>query len=275
MNRWITRTILGVFAVTWFVAAFIYLKSQQVIKRTHVPEPRRVSLVTGDELLVEGERLARVFGCADGCHGDKMQGAVVFEHPLNGRFTAPNLTQLVQNRTVDEIEAVLRQGIKPDGGSVFVMPSAALAAMTDRDFSAIYSYLRNAPYQTGQPEPQDHGILTRYRMVTGALPAEAERRITQPWRETFRDNEMRLGEYLASVACAQCHGLDLEGVEGGAPSLRKVVEYDRFEFGRLLEAGAGMGEREVGLMSEVARKRFRHLTEEEVEALYAYLKTRP
>ncbi len=211
--RWIARTFLGVFAVGWLCSAYVYLKSQQTINRSHVPEPRRVALVSGDDIQNEGARLSRIFGCVS-CHGDRLQGQIVYEHTLNGRITAPNLTRQASNLTVNEIEAVLRQGIKPDGTSVFVMPSASFAAMTDRDFSAIFSYLLQLTPESASPKPTDYGLLTRYRMVRGQLPAAAQQRRTQPWRDTFRASPRRLGEYLSTVSCSQCHGLDLQGVDG-------------------------------------------------------------
>lgn len=38
--------------------------------------------------------------------------------------------------------------------------------------------------------------------------------------------------------------------------------------------GIGLGGRDLGLMSEVARNRFNHFTEDEVEALHGYLHSR-
>jgi hypothetical protein len=51
-----------------------------------------------------------------------------------------------------------------------------------------------------------------------------------------------------------------------------VAVYSRDEFERLLTQGKASGEREVGLMSEVARGRFTHLTAHERAALFDYLK---
>ncbi|MEM1411213.1 MAG: cytochrome c [Pseudomonadota bacterium] len=260
--------------IVWLASAWIYLSSMRILDTQHVPDLRNLSSVTDPERLAEGERLARVYGCADACHGDRMQGQVIYSHPLNGRMVAPNLTQAAQQYTLPELEAIARQGIRPDGTSVFGMPSSSLAAMTDRDLSAVLGFIREQPAQVNVPGENDYGLLTRYRIVTGALPAQAAVQVQQPWRETFRDNEARLGEYLATVACSQCHGMDLEGRPGGAPSLDKMHDYDRFEFVALMERGMAPGERSLGLMTETARKRFAHLTEEEVDALYVYLKTR-
>lgn len=274
MGRWIKRISIGLFTLAWLAAVWVYLSSMQIIERQYVPEVRNLPSVTSEELLQEGERLARVFGCMDACHGDRMQGGVVYSHPINGRLVAPNLTRAVSRRTLPELEAAVRQGIRPDGTSVFVMPASSLAAMTDRDLSAIIGFIRGYPQQVEPSGAHEYGLLTRYRIVTGDLPAQAKIRVQRPWRETFRNNEERLGQYLATVACSQCHGLDLEG-RGAAPSLDKVYDYDRFEFVALMQRGLAPGEREIGMMTDTARKRFAHLTEDEIEALFVYLKTRP
>lgn len=47
--------------------------------------------------------------------------------------------------------------------------------------------------------------------------------------------------------------------------------YDLEQFTHLLRTGKGAGERELQLMSPVAREAFVHLTDEEIAALHAYL----
>lgn len=274
MNRLTKTILLGVFTIAWFVAAFIYVKSMNIIGYQYVPEVRQLVAVTDADSLKEGERLARVYGCFDACHGERMDGNVVYEHALNGRLVAPNLTRSVRQRTLPELEAIVRQGIGPDGTSVFVMPSASFAAMTDQELSAILAFIRSNPEQlTRQPET-DYGLLTRWRMVMGGLPAQATLGFQQPWRETFRANEARLGEYVATVACTQCHGLDFEG-QGAVPSLRAMNDYDEFEFVKLMKEGMGPGDRPVNQKAGLASSRYVHLTDEEIEALFLFLKTRP
>lgn len=273
MNRLSKSILLALFTAAWFAAAFIYVKSMNIIGHQYVPDVRQLVAVTDAGSLMEGERLARVYGCFDACHNERMGGQVIYEHPLNGRLVAPNLTRAVREHTLPELEAVIRQGIAPDGTSIFLMPSASFAAMTDLDLAAILAYIRSHPEQLDrQPEPE-YGLLTRFQMVTGELPAQATMGFQQPWRETFRANETRLGEYIATVACTQCHGLDFEG-DKDVPSLRVMNDYDRFEFVKLMREGAGPGDRPVASKPELARNRFNFLTEEEINALFLFLTTR-
>ncbi len=274
MNRLSKSILLAVFTVAWFAAAFIYVRSMNIIGHQYVPDVRQLVAVTDADSLQKGERLARVYGCFDACHNERMGGQVIYDHPLNGRLVAPNLTRAVREHTLPELEAIIRQGIGPDGTSIFVMPSASFAAMTDQDLSAILAYIRSYPQQMDrQPEPE-YGLLTRYQMVTGQLPAQATMGFQQPWRDTFRANEARLGEYIATIACTQCHGLDFEGGKD-APSLRVMNDYDRFEFVKLMREGVGPGDRSLGNKPEMAGNRYKFLTEEEINALFLFLTTRP
>ena len=56
--------------------------------------------------------------------------------------------------------------------------------------------------------------------------------------------------------CSERHGTNLEGVEGYTPPLAMVKGYSREQFERLMSEGIGIGDRDLGLMSEVAQMRF-------------------
>ena len=81
------------------------------------------------------------------------------------------------------------------------------------------------------------------------------------------------GAYLARTACAECHGVQLAGSDF-APDLRIAKGYTREQFAHFFQTGEALGGRDLPLMSEVARNRFSHFTDEEEDALYAYLMAR-
>jgi hypothetical protein len=53
-----------------------------------------------------------------------------------------------------------------------------------------------------------------------------------------------------------------------------VADYSPEAFTQLMRTGKGLGERDLKLMSEVARSRFVNFTDEEISELYRYLMTR-
>jgi hypothetical protein len=50
--------------------------------------------------------------------------------------------------------------------------------------------------------------------------------------------------------------------------------YPTEDFRHLLRTGKGMGDRELGLMSSVARGDLSHMTDSEIDAIHAYLNER-
>jgi len=76
------------------------------------------------------------------------------------------------------------------------------------------------------------------------------------------------------TVCTECHGSNLEGDPGlRVPPLAIAASYSWPEFETLMRTGKARGDRELTLMSEVARGRFRHFTPEELQSLYAYLQS--
>lgn len=84
---------------------------------------------------------------------------------------------------------------------------------------------------------------------------------------------------MVRATCGECHGVDLTGNSWprparSPPDLNVAGAYTREDFRRLLRTGVAPGGRQVGLMSEVARGRYSHFTDTEVDAIYDYLAAR-
>jgi mono/diheme cytochrome c family protein len=88
----------------------------------------------------------------------------------------------------------------------------------------------------------------------------------------------KIGQNLAGKYCADCHGPALDGLamESGdvSPNLSIAGAYDFDQFRTLMRTGKAAGNREVGLMSKVARDDFRHLNDAELRSIHGYLKAR-
>lgn len=276
MWKWIKRTLIGLSSILLVAVSVVWIWSGVIIGRQYeVPEQRRVLLSSRPEILAEGERLAQVFGCFNACHGDDMEGSVMFESPLVGRIVAPSLTQAIGNYRSAEFEAIVRQGVKPDGRSVIAMPSASFSAMTDRDYAAVVSFIRGYPDRTQELGHSRYGLLARMLMVLGDMEPEAAKPLQEPWTGgAVRSDPTRLGDYLALTLCAECHGADLRGAGDFAPDLIVTLAYGREEFGILLANGTGLEGRGLGLMRELAERRFSQMTAGEVDALFTHLQAR-
>jgi cytochrome c553 len=271
--KWVKRILLGIVALVLLAIGTLYAWSAVIINKKYPVEQRTVELSSDPAVLEEGERLSQVFGCFHGCHGRDMEGNVVFEEDWLGRFVAPNITALPDRYSESELEALVRQGVRPDGTSVLGMPSDSFSIMTDKDYAAVMSFVTAFPRKENDPGKTSVGPLGRLGLIVGMFHPAAAVRYPEPWQEGFREDPMKLGEYLAITGCAECHGSELEGSEGFTPPLVIAKAYSREDFQTMMKTGVGLGGRDLGLMSQMTQTRFQHLSEDEIDAIHTFLQT--
>jgi mono/diheme cytochrome c family protein len=271
--KWLKRILLVLLMLPVLAVAAIYVRSEMILAKKYPPEPYSITLSTDPDVIAEGERLAQVTGCFHGCHGADMQGDIFFEEQWVGRFVAPNLTTAMVRYTPTELEAIIRQGIRPDGTSVLGMPSDAFSVMHDEDLVAILSFIARHPKNDLDLGASELGPLARLGLAMGQyFPAVIgiEKLAAQ---QKPVSTEAPTGRYLATITCSECHGLQLEGQEGFTPPLLIAKAYSIDDFRKLMSTGVGLGDRDLGLMTQVAQSRFKHMTDDEVESLHAYLQS--
>lgn len=275
--KWIKRILLGAAGLVLLVIAAFYASSEYVIRQHYTAEPRVLNLADVEPIPGEGERLAQVFGCYRGCHGRHMEGNVAFEDPAFLRAVAPSLKDALKNYSTQQLEALIRQGVQPDGLSVWAMPSGSFASMTDRHLAEILGFIRDYPEHEREKELPAFRFYTggRVAVLTGLMEAQAAVAARfEPLDDDALADPMVHGRYLAMNACTECHNTTLEGFEGFTPSLAVAKGYDREQFKRLMSEGIGLGDRKLGLMSEVSKMRFSHFKTGEVDDLYDFLQSR-
>jgi cytochrome c553 len=273
--RWFRFLVLSVVLLLVLGSAIVYVLSERILRRAYT-EPRVDIAVPEDSVSIrEGHRLALVHGCAT-CHGADVNGAVFVDDPLLARLIAPSLTAAVRSYANADLVRIIRRGVRPDGSSVIGMPSEMFSGLTDADLGKILAYLSSAPPQPGLGPERRLGPVARIGFVAGKLrpAAELARRaglLSESWP---READSRApGAYLARTSCTVCHGLDLRGGDQ-APDLRIAAGYSFEGFTELMRQGKALGTRELPLMSQVARSRFRHFTDQELRHLYTYLVAR-
>lgn len=267
--------LAGVAVVAWGV---IWGWSEAIVARSYSVTAESVRAATSRDQVIVGKRLAAVFGCP-GCHGPDLQGRLFIDEPNVARVHAPNLTLAAQRFNDGQLAQSIRQGVRPDGRALFGMPSEMYVHLRDDELAAVLGFLRSLPVGDATTPPIEWRILGRVALVAGELKpapaAVAEARINRPPDAA----QHAKGRHTALTACSECHGPDLGGLPGpfgspGTPDLAIAAAYDVDTFRRLMRSGNARGDRQVGLMSEVARDRFSQLTEDEVDTLHAYLKAR-
>lgn len=250
---------------------WVYGMSEAHLRSFPAPAPFAFPIPTDEASIAQGEHLAWTRGCR-GCHGAQLQGEVMW-----GATVTPNLPAYARSEDAATFERALRHGIGRDGRAFYSMPSYNFVHLRDEDVAALYAYLRQAPVIEAELPRARLPFQIRLAIAQGAdaaMPAWLDR-VPPLTRQSDGDPRIARGEYIAMTTCNECHGFGLRadvpwGAEdGAAPDLIIAGAYPEADFRRLMHDG--VGDRELEMMSGVARGRFSHFTEEEVSDLYAFL----
>jgi cytochrome c553 len=267
----------GIVAVVVVAAICVYVLSEHEIRRQY-PDVQLTNIGVPHDAasIAKGKRLATIYGCFNSCHGDRMQGLKLFDEPGIARINAPNLTRVVREYTDAELERLLRHGVKRDGTSTWLMPSPMFAHMSDEDLGNVIAFVRSSPVLDGPMREVTIRPLGRIGVVTGKFKALAS--TIAPGEHhpatTDRSDPLTFGRYVVMTTCTECHGQNLQGSDFlKAPSLIVTAGYSEAAFRHLMKTGMGIGDRKLGLMTEVSETRFANFTEEELAAVQTYLGT--
>ena len=258
------------------------------------------------ERLARGEYLFK--GCA-GCHsphdwtkhdvpilpGMRGAGMVMPIEELPGRIVAPNLTPDPETGagawTDDQFARAIREGIGHDGRALFpMMPYPHFRALPDEDLASVVVYLRTLP-PVKNPLPKTE-IIFPVKYLIRSVPAP----VTAPVPPPDLSTPVKRGEFLVNVlaTCSDCHtpqrrGQPLKGLDyaGGfiltgpwgrvasvniTPDPSGIPYYDEQLFLQVMRTGYVKAR---PLSKIMPWWDFKELTDEDLKAMFAYLKTLP
>jgi len=272
--RWAAICAAGIAAFGALVLAFFYVASERVIGATYPLPPSSFHAASGGEAIARGKHLAFAYGCGD-CHYKNLQGGFVEFAGYKSR----NLTRLAKTFSDADFERVLHHGIRPDGTSVGeAMPSDAYQFMPNADLADILAYLRSLPAAGDDIGTPEYTLQARYNLAVGKDHTDRYW-FTQQKPALDLGPKYAHGRMMAMTACGECHMTaltgathDLEGVR--PPDLSLVASYSREDFLHFMHTGKAAGNRELPLMSEMARDRFSHFSDAELTEIYEYLAAR-
>lgn len=275
--RWFGYAVAAIAILVLIFAAFVWVASSRVIGATHQATPERLA-APGAALRADIDRRARILGCV-GCHGEGLRGTRFIDGGPFATIWAPNLTEIAARASDQQLAQGIRQGIGHDGRALFVMPSEMYSRLSDEEVAALIGWIRSQPPGGDRSPPNRWGPIGRTLLALGQLrPVMAsieDFRVRQPY-ETGAEHAA--GRRIAATVCSACHGPDLTGGEPVpdelAPDLALVGAYTLPQFDRLMRAGVPPDGRDLGLMRQYARDDSRHMTDEELAQLYAYLRAR-
>ena len=292
--------VAGVFGVVQFRKNRTFAAAELGLKATKDPK-----VIARGRYLALGP--AHCFGChsrpedeAAALRGDEVApaGGHVFDIPP-GKLFAPNITPDpetgIGRRTDAELARIMRLGIRADGR--VAMPLMPFQNLADEDLVALLSYLRSLkPVKNAVPDHEWHllgdflrAFVLKPEGPAGTPPARMVPSVTAEY-----------GRYLAhSVAnCNGCHtdrdfrsgafigkpfaggspmpALDDPKFEVAAPNITadpktgRLAKFTEDEFVKRLKSGTPSAPG-----THMPWGSFRHMTDEDLRAVYRYLKTVP
>jgi mono/diheme cytochrome c family protein len=272
LSRWLGWTLRAAGAALFIflgLALWTWVASEAHLESFARPAPFTMPIPADAEAIARGDHLVKTRGCR-GCHGDDLQGQAMWSYAV-----APNLAQIARAVSAADFEAALRHGIGHDGKALYSMPAFGFVRLRDADVAAIIAYLRTVPVA---PRALPEATLPwgiRFDIARGDDRAIAGFLGRVPPLKRGGDDALARGEYIAMTTCIECHGFSLRADspfdDETAPDLIVIAGYDATAFARLMRSGKALGERELPMMSGVARSRFVHFTDDEVRDLYSFL----
>jgi len=213
---------------------------------------------------------------------------------LPGRIVAPNLTPDPETGagtwSDDALARAIREGIGHDGRALFpMMPYQHFRSLPDEDVASIVVFLRSLPPGRNALPPTEVVFPVKYLIRAVPQPLAA------PVPEPDLSDQVKRGAFLVNAAvCADCHtpekngqpltGMDfaggrlLEGAWGRVSSANITQDpsgipyYDEEQFVKTLRTGY-VGARKLNQIMPWST--FRNMTDRDLQAIYAYLKTVP
>jgi mono/diheme cytochrome c family protein len=273
----------------------------------HVPDPAVEPALTQRQPDIAHGAYVAVLGDCVACHtepgGQKFAGGLKFETPV-GAIYSSNITPDPQTGIggygLKGFIRVMRYGVKPDGTRLYpAMPYTAYDKVSDEDLQDLFAYLqhdvapvRQAPKTGGMAWP----LTMRWPL---AVWDAAFHRPTHYVNDLSRSAQWNRGAYLVQglAHCGTCHtprGMalqekDVDGrtelylsgasLDGSSPvNLRGntgdgLGRWTAAEIADLLKTGVNAHSAVTGPMAEVVEDSLQYMTDADVVAIAAYLKS--
>ena len=287
--KWIGMVLGGLIGLILIAAIVLYIDASVRLNKTYLIQAETVSFPTDAASIQRGRHLADVF-CAE-CHSDDYRGKVFFNVPPIGIINALNLTSGEGGAGSEFTDAnwvlAVRHGINPEGKPLLIMPSRERYNLSDTDFGDIIAYLKSLPPVNKKWDDPQLTPLGKIMIAAGAfgdilnvetIDHTGPRPVAPPEGVTAV-----YGDYLVkSFGCTTCHGKDLGGgrdPEPGSPPMPNLTpggdlgKWNDLDFINTLRSGVTPSQHT--LTHFMPWKYLGHMTDNELEAVWLYLKSLP
>jgi mono/diheme cytochrome c family protein len=293
MNKWVKRSAVAIAALLAGALAFVFagnLMAVRKMNRVIKVEVAPLTLVADAEHIERGRYLFSTRGCAD-CHTPSGSGKEVFHTGgllvISANLTAGRNSATKDYRVEDWVRTV-RHGVKPSGHPVMIMPSEDYNRLTDEDMASIIVYVKQLPPLDGRLAKVHMPLATRLKYAFGSVRDAAEKidHSLPPALPVPDEVTVAHGAYIANT-CMNCHGPGLSGghIAGAPPEWPPAANLTpgsgsamaRYPDAKVFMAMLRSGRRPDGTAVSTVMPfgSLKEMTETDVAALHAYLKTLP
>ncbi len=274
---WLKRIALSLVLLFVLVIASIYVGSEYILRKTYRVPLAAVPTFSDTASLQQGKHLMQIYHCAS-CHGERLEGRLFLDMPGVSKIYSSNLTQVARQYTDPELARALRHSVKKDGTAAWMFASPSFYQLSDADVGKMIAYLRTlepvdnqVPAHEIKPMARLGLLLGKFKPVPEQINHQAPRTLAQ-----YDTSAVAYGKYLTTTVCSGCHGPDLKGDAAmGSPALVVAAAFPKEKLAHLFKTGEGLTRKDLPKMGKMSRKYLSHLTEKEVDAIYAYLQTLP
>ncbi|MBK6770377.1 MAG: c-type cytochrome [Ardenticatenales bacterium] len=283
-GRWIGAIVGWLVAVAAALAAVVLMAGLYRLRSQDDHPISDIEVEASAEAIARGALLAEA--CA-GCHsstGDPPLdgGEDNFLEGL-GDLYPPNLTPggPLADRSDGRIARAIREGVGIDGRPLIIMPSAFFHSMSDEDTAAIIAYLRTEPEIDEDVPERVIGPMGTLLIGAGMFPLAVQEPIEDEIDPPDTDSPKKWGKYLTTImACAECHGEDLQGRDGGngpsGPDLTVYAEeWTAKEWRDTIRTGVDPTDNEIDPDEMPWEDYSAALSDDELDAIQAYIASLP
>ncbi len=283
-------TIGGIVLLVAIALGVVYVVSQGRMDEEANVAGHAVPIPTDSASIERGRHVVNAFGMCGDCHGPDFAGATMIDVPPVAVLASSNLTAgnggIGATYTDLDWERAIRHGVSPQRKKLLFMPSHEYSLINDADFAAAVAYIKQVPKVDKSHEPNTVGPVGRALFLAGQLellPAD----LMDHWAKHPAVMEpaptVEYGQYL-STTCRGCHGKTFSGgpMPGAPPEWKPPANITPSGIGHYTEAdfftALREGKRPGGTMLDTTQMPVRftkNLTDIELKALYAFLKTLP
>lgn len=288
--KWIgivVGSLVGLVLVAGFV---MFLVGNARLNKTYDFPSSELVLPTDEASLEKGRH--RVESLCAGCHGPDLSGIEKwFDAGPLGTIDSANLTSgdggIGSFYTTEDFVAAIRHGIDEEGKPIFMPAVTSTSQLSDEDLAAIIAYLKTVPPVDHKTNGKNFTPLAKILFVVGVLPSLPVEVVSHDLHVTAPEAgpTAEYGEYMVNTNdCRVCHGPDLNGGPFPDPTVTKispnltpggeVAFWSEEDFIKAIRTGVTPGGHQLD-PEFMPWKDYGKFYDDELKAIYAYLKTVP